>query len=283
MQLIECPRDAMQGLKTFIPTEDKVRYINQLLKVGFHTIDFGSFVSPRAIPQLADTEEVLQGLDLENTESSLLSIVANVRGAEQAARFPQIRYLGYPFSVSEIFQKRNTNKTIAESRELVREILDICKSSGQELVVYISMGFGNPYEEDWSPAIVERFCEELVAMGVGVLSLSDTIGSSEPQSIRQLFSTLIPAFPSVQFGAHLHTHPATWREKVEAAYEAGCRRFDGAIKGFGGCPMADDDLVGNMATENLLNFAQQRGALSTIDKGAFDEAMRLAIQIFPTK
>lgn len=281
MKIVECPRDAMQGIHEFIPTKKKIEYINSLLKIGFDTIDAGSFVSPKAIPQMKDTPEVLDSLDLSSTNSKLLAIVANKRGGEEAAKFEQLTYLGYPFSVSEVFQKRNTNKTIKESEELVGELIEICDKAGKELVVYISMGFGNPYGEEWNVNIVEEWCSRLAEKGVKILSLSDTIGTSNPESIEYLFKTLIPALPAVEFGAHLHTTPNTWREKVQTAYDNGCRRFDGAIKGFGGCPMAADDLVGNMPTEKLLSFAQEKGVANNINMLAFESAYNRALQIFP--
>ncbi len=281
LKLIECPRDAMQGIHEFIPTEKKIAYINSLLKVGFDTIDFGSFVSAKAIPQLRDTEEVLDKLDLANKRSKLLAIVANQRGAEAAVKWSAIDYLGYPFSISEVFQQRNTNKSIAESEILVQSLLDLCSAHNKELVVYISMGFGNPYKEEWSVSIVEKWCEKLAKKGVKILSLSDTIGTSTPQNITYLFSTLIKSLPQVEFGAHLHTTPDTWREKVDSAYQSGCRRFDGAIKGFGGCPMADNDLVGNMPMEKLLSFAQEQKIATGINTLAFESAYNKAMDTFP--
>ncbi len=280
LKIIECPRDAMQGLKTFIPTEQKIGYVNSLLKVGFDTLDFGSFVSAKAIPQLRDTPEVLAGID-EKGSTKLLAIVANERGAREAASFEAIDQLGYPFSVSEIFQKRNTNKTIAQSQVLVRKLLDIAQENHKELVVYVSMGFGNPYREAWSADIVLRFTEKLVNMGVETISLSDTIGTSNPDSIDHLFSALIPAFPHVEFGAHLHTAPHNWHEKVSSAWQSGCRRFDGAIKGFGGCPMADDDLVGNMPTEKLLTFAQRNNLEHNLNPLALEVAYNKSLEVFP--
>lgn len=271
----------MQGLHEFIPTEKKINYINSLLSVGFDTIDFGSFVSPKAIPQLRDTVEVLNGLELDKTTSKLLAIVANQRGAEEAAQFDEITYLGFPFSISEVFQKRNTNKTIAESEALVGELINICDKQNKELVVYVSMGFGNPYNEPWNVEIVEKWSRRLADMGVKILSLSDTIGTSNAESITYLFSNLIPALPEVEFGAHLHTTPTTWHEKVKAAYDSGCRRFDGAIKGFGGCPMAADDLVGNMPMEKLLSFAQEHKVAGNINMLAFESAYNKALQTFP--
>lgn len=278
---MECPRDAMQGIHEFIPTEKKINYINSLLSVGFDTIDFGSFVSPKAIPQMRDTAEVLNGLHLDQTTSKLLGIVANQRGAEDAVQFDEITYLGYPFSISEVFQMRNTNKTIAESEALVADLVNICDKHNKELVVYISMGFGNPYNEPWNVEIVEKWSRRLAEMGVKILSLSDTIGTSNPDSINYLFSNLIPALPEVEFGAHLHTTPTSWYEKVEAAFNSGCRRFDGAIKGYGGCPMAADDLVGNMPMEKLLTFAQEKKVSGGINMLAFESAYNKALQTFP--
>lgn len=281
LKLVECPRDAMQGIHEFIPTEKKINYINSLLSVGFDTIDFGSFVSPKAIPQMRDTAEVLNGLNLDQTTSKLLGIVANQRGAEDAVQFDEITYLGYPFSISEVFQMRNTNKTIAESEALVADLVNICDKHNKELVVYISMGFGNPYNEPWNVEIVEKWSRRLAEMGVKILSLSDTIGTSNPDSINYLFSNLIPALPEVEFGAHLHTTPTSWYEKVEAAFNSGCRRFDGAIKGYGGCPMAADDLVGNMPMEKLLTFAQEKKVSGGINMLAFESAYNKALQTFP--
>lgn len=281
IKLIECPRDAMQGIASFIPTETKAKYINKLLEVGFDTIDFGSFVSPKAIPQMRDTAEVLQLLNLDTTQTRLLAIVANERGARQAAAFPEIQYLGYPFSISETFQIRNTNATIEESLERVETIFQIAQGAQKELVVYISMGFGNPYGDDWNVEIAQKWVSRLVEMGITTLSLSDTIGVATPASIHYLFSNLIPAFPQVEFGAHLHTEPRSWREKIEAAYQSGCKRFDSAINGYGGCPMAKDDLTGNMATENLISFFEDAGAELTIQKDKFFEAMMSAASVFP--
>lgn len=270
----------MQGIHPFIPTETKVAYINQLLRVGFDTLDFGSFVSPKAIPQMRDTAEVLEKLELGGTKSKLLAIVANERGAETASQFPQIRYLGYPFSISETFQQRNTNASIAESLERTHAIQDLCAKHGKELVLYISMGFGNPYGDPWNVEIVQRWVNELVPLGIRIFSLSDTIGCSNPQNISYLFSKLIPAYPDVEFGAHLHTQPHNWREKIEAAWENGCRRFDGALRGFGGCPMAKDDLTGNMAMENLLAFLDEQGVASGLDRAAFGRSLLMADEVF---
>jgi hydroxymethylglutaryl-CoA lyase len=281
LKLIECPRDAMQGIHQFIPTNQKVLYLQSLLRVGFDTLDFGSYVSAPAIPQLRDTDEVLDRLDLSETKTKLLAIIANRQGAETAAKRPEITYLGYPFSVSEIFQKRNTNKSIAESISLVKELLEICETYNKQLVVYISMGFGNPYGEEWSLELVEKYCEQMIGMGVKILSLSDTIGTSNPASITHLFSGLIKAFPAVEFGAHLHTTLDTWHEKVLAAYNAGCRRFDGAIKGFGGCPMATDELTGNMPTEKLLTFIQEKKLKNDLDLLAFESSYNEALKTFP--
>ena len=254
VKIIECPRDAMQGIKDFIPTIKKVQYIQSLLRVGFDTIDFGSFVSPKAIPQMVDTAEVLAQLDLSSTTSKLLAIIANLRGAEAAAQHPEIDYLGYPFSISENFQMRNTHKTIAQSVLILDSILNIADKTNKEVVAYLSMGFGNPYGDPWNVDIVGEWTERLSKMGVRILSLSDTIGSSNSENITYLFSNLIPHYQDIEFGAHLHTTPDSWFEKVDAAYKSGCRRFDGAIQGFGGCPMAKDELTGNMPTEKLLSY-----------------------------
>jgi len=281
IKIIECPRDAMQGIKDFIPTQNKVKYIQSLLRVGFDTIDFGSFVSPKAIPQMADTAEVLAQLDLSSTNSKLLAIVANTRGANDASKYKQINYFGYPFSISENFQMRNTHKTIAQSVVTLNEILEIADQVHKEVVVYISMGFGNPYGDPWNVEIVGEWTERLSNMGVKILSLSDTIGSSNPESIQYLFSNLIPHYPKIEFGAHLHTTPSTWFEKVDAAYKAGCLRFDGAIQGFGGCPMAKDELTGNMPTEKLLSYFTSK-KLNSLNALSFESAFNEATKIFST-
>lgn len=270
----------MQGIHTFIPTELKIRYLNALLRVGFDTLDFGSFVSPRAIPQLADTAEVLRGLDLAGTQTHLLAIVANLRGAEEASAHAPIRYLGYPFSVSETFQLRNTQKTIAQSMELLREMQALCTASGKELVVYLSMGFGNPYGDPWNPEMVKGWAHEIAALGVRTLSLADTVGNAVPETIGPLFETLIPALPGIEWGAHFHSAPATRQAKLEAAWQAGCRRFDSALRGFGGCPFAEDVLVGNMATESLLAFLGEKGAAPATDAAAWQQAMLLSAEVF---
>ena len=280
-KIVECPRDAMQGIKEWIPTEKKVAYLNKLLQVGFDTLDCGSFVSPKAIPQMKDTAEVLRQLDLSNTSTKLSVIVANQRGANDAVKFEQVDYLGYPFSISETFQLRNTNATIQESLERVKAIQELCVAYDKEMVIYISMGFGNPYGDEWNVDIVQKWVNELVALGINIFSLSDTIGVSNPQNISYLFSNLIPSLPDVEFGAHLHTTPTTWKEKVEAAYKAGCRRYDGAIKGYGGCPMAKDDLTGNMATENMVQYFQDEGVDLGIDINSFLTSMFMSNDIFP--
>ncbi len=280
MKIIECPRDAMQGLHDFIPTQKKINYINQLLKVGFDSIDFGSFVSPRAIPQLADTTEVLANLDLSTTQSKLLAIVANTRGAEQAVSHEVIRYIGFPFSISETFQLRNTNSTIAQSLDTVKQMQELCVKNNKELVVYISMGFGNPYGDVWNTEIAEKWVSEMDGLGVKILSLSDTIGIANPESISYLFSSLIPRFPHIEFGAHLHTTPTTWHEKVEAAYTSGCTRYDGAIKGFGGCPMAADELTGNMPTENLISYFEEKGINLGLNQKEFTQSMIASVDVF---
>lgn len=280
VKVIECPRDAMQGIKPFIPTNEKVKYIQALLGCGFDTIDFGSFVSPKAIPQMVDTADVLSKLDLSKTNSKLLSIVANVRGAEDASEHPEIQYLGYPFSISENFQMRNTHKTIDQSVETLQEILNIADASGKEVVTYISMGFGNPYGDPWDVDIVGEWTEKLSGMGAKILSLSDTVGSSTPEVIEYLFSQLIPRYPDIEFGAHLHTTPTKWHEKVDAAYKAGCRRFDGAVQGFGGCPMAKDELTGNMPTEKMLSYFTAEKADSGVNWMVFEAAYNKATELF---
>ncbi len=279
IKIIECPRDAMQGIKAFIPTQKKVQYIQSLLRVGFDTIDFGSFVSPKAIPQMVDTAAVLAQLDLSKTTSKLLAIIANTRGAEDACQYAPINYLGYPFSISENFQMRNTHKTIAESVVTLQEILDVANAANKEVVVYISMGFGNPYGDPWNVEIVGEWTEKLSALGVKILSLSDTVGSSNPESINYLFSNLIPKYPHIEFGAHLHTTPTTWFEKVDAAYNAGCKRFDGAIQGFGGCPMAKDELTGNMPTEKLMSYFTTK-QLNPLNALSFESSHNEATKIF---
>jgi hydroxymethylglutaryl-CoA lyase len=282
LKLIECPRDAMQGIKQFIPTTQKIEYINSLLKVGFDTVDFGSFVNPKAIPQMADTIEVLKGLDLSQTKSKLLSIVANKRGAESAASFEEISFLGYPFSVSETFQMRNTNATIEESFVRLSEIQQICVKSNKKLVVYLSMGFGNPYGDDWSPELVAKWCERLFTeLDIRIMALSDTIGVSTDQTIRELMKAVLPSLPEVEFGAHLHTTPDTFAEKVKATVESGCYRLDGAIKGFGGCPMAKDDLTGNMPTERMVDWLEKNGYPTGLDLNAFDTSVQLSARVFP--
>lgn len=281
MKIIECPRDAMQGIDEFIVTESKIRYINQLLNVGFDTIDFGSFVSAKAIPQMRDTKEVLAGLDLSTTKSKLLAIVANTRGAEEASQHKAIDYLGYPLSISETFQQRNTNKSITEALNTLSEIQAICESAGKQQVVYISMGFGNPYNDPYSVKLVEQFVDILNTLGVKIISLADTVGVSTPEQITYLFESLSAKFKDVELGVHLHSTPQTAIEKIKAAYEAGCKRFDGAIKGFGGCPMAKDDLVGNLATETILSYLKERGVSTGINVDEFGKAMVLADQVFP--
>jgi len=280
VKIIECPRDAMQGIKEWIPTEKKTQYIQSLLNCGFDTIDFGSFVSPKAIPQMKDTAEVLSGLQLSDTTSKLLAIVANVRGAETAIQFPEIKYLGYPFSISENFQMRNTHKTIGQSIEVLQQILELADKNKKEVVTYLSMGFGNPYGDPWNVEIVGNWAEKLAKMGVKILSLSDTVGTSTPEVITYLFSNLIPKYPEIEFGAHLHTTPTKWHEKIDAAYKAGCRRFDGAIQGFGGCPMAKDELTGNMPTEKMLSYFTVEKVDTGLNPMAFESAYNEASNIF---
>ena len=278
MKIIECPRDAMQGIERFIPTAQKVSYLNSLLKVGFDTLDFGSFVSPTAIPQMRDTVDVLSQLNQSHTK--LLAIVANQRGAEDACQCERIDFLGYPFSVSEIFQKRNTNKSIDESLILVDKIQNSCVKSNKSLIVYLSMAFGNPYGELWHEDIVSNWGEKLSIMGIEIIALSDTIGVSNPDNISRLFTQLITEHSNVEWGAHLHTSLESWREKVESAYNSGCRRFDGAVKGLGGCPMAKDDLVGNMPTEKLISFCNEKKIDTSIDSLAFESAYNKAVDTF---
>lgn len=280
INIIECPRDAMQGITRHIPTQLKIDYINQLLQVGFHTIDFGSFVSPKAIPQMADTAEVLAGLDLDKTDTKLLAIVANMRGATDACKHPEIDYLGYPFSISETFQLRNTHKTIAESLVLVEEMQALCQENNKELVVYLSMAFGNPYGDPWNAGIVEKWATEMANRGIGIISLADTVGTADADSIRSLFSDLIPRFPDMTVGAHFHAEPSKRIEKIAAAYESGCTRFDGALMGFGGCPFAEDELVGNIATEVLMNYLAHQGVDLQIKSESLSNASELANQIF---
>jgi hydroxymethylglutaryl-CoA lyase len=282
IKLTECPRDAMQGLTAFIPTDLKVRYLNALLRVGFDTLDFGSFVSPAAIPQMRDTAEVLGRLDMAGTSTQLLAIIANRRGAEEAVQHAEITYLGFPLSLSETFQQRNTNKSIAQAFEELEQIQATALARNKQLLVYLSMGFGNPYGDPYDAAYLEEFVHKLVAIGVNRICPSDTIGVSSPDNITYLFSTLIQRFPQVEFGAHLHSLPSQATEKIQAAYEAGCRRFDGAIRGFGGCPMAKDDLVGNIATEKIVDFFEERSIDLKIDKSKFAEAWQLALGVFPS-
>lgn len=280
VKIIECPRDAMQGIKTFIPAEEKAKYIQSLLGCGFDTIDFGSFVSPRAIPQMVDTAEVLYQLDLTKSKSKLLAIVANVRGAQDACLHEKIRYLGYPFSISENFQMRNTHKTIEQSVDILNEILYLAEQNGKEVVTYISMGFGNPYGDPWNVEIAGEWTEKLAGMGARILSLSDTVGTSTPENINYLFSNLIPKYPEIEFGAHLHTTPTKWHEKVDAAYKSGCRRFDGAVQGFGGCPMAKDELTGNMPTEKMLSYFTTEKASTNVNWMVFEAAFNKATELF---
>ncbi len=280
IKIIECPRDAMQGIKDFIPTENKVRYIQTLLETGFDTIDFGSFVSPRAIPQMRDTAQVVEALDLSKTNTKLLAIVANMRGVNDACQFEQIDYLGYPFSLSEIFQMRNTSKTIGQSCDLLQEIMNAADKHNKQVNVYFSMGFGNPYGDPWNEEIVEEWVVKVKAMGVKIISLSDTVGTANPDSIKRIFKHLIPKYPNIEFGAHLHTHPKSWYKKVDAAYQAGCRRFDSAIKGFGGCPMAKDELVGNLPTEKLISYFAQNNVKTSINPLAFENAYNEAQRVF---
>lgn len=278
--LVECPRDAMQGWKTMIPTEKKTGYLNTLLEVGFDTLDFGSFVSPKAIPQMADTAEVLKGLKWESSGTRLLAIVANVRGAEDALKQEGIHYLGFPFSISPTFQQRNTNSGMEESLERVEEIQELCLKHNRELVIYLSMGFGNPYGDEYDEGILLHWADQMVKREIGIISLADTVGVATPEQISFALNTLIPQYPKTQFGVHLHSTPYNWKEKLEAALQAGCQRFDGALKGIGGCPMAGDELVGNMNTELMIPYFQQKGQLQNLNAAALEKSLRLAAEIF---
>jgi hydroxymethylglutaryl-CoA lyase len=281
MKIIECPRDAMQGLEEFISTENKIRYLEQLLKVGFDTIDFGSFVSPKVIPQMRDTAAVLEGIQLGGSKTKLLAIVANTRGAYDACKFDTITYLGFPLSLSDTFQQRNTNKSIGEALNVLEEIKSECVKCNKKLVTYISMGFGNPYDDPYDIDLVLGFVDILRTLGTDIISLADTIGVSTPENIQYLFMTLSKMYPTLEIGAHLHSSPETATKKIEAAFKAGCKRFDGAIRGFGGCPMAKDDLIGNLATENILQYLQNQGIKTGIDPTEFSNAVKLADEIFP--
>jgi len=280
IKLIECPRDAMQGWKTFIPTEKKIAYINSLLKVGFDTIDFGSFVSPKAIPQMADTAEVLKHLEPGVGNSKLLAIVANLRGAEEASVHDVINYLGFPFSVSETFQQRNTNSSIQESLERVEEIQNICVKTGKKLVIYLSMGFGNPYGDPYSEEVVFESINKMVALDIEVISLADTVGVATAEQVYDMTSYLVESLPGVEIGVHLHSTPDNWEEKMEAAFKAGCQRFDGALKGIGGCPMADDELVGNMNSELMIQYFQEKQILPPLNEDALQASLQIANEIF---
>jgi hydroxymethylglutaryl-CoA lyase len=280
IQLIECPRDAMQGWKHFIPTDRKVQYINSLLQVGFDTIDFGSFVSPKAIPQMADTKEVIRGLDVQSSKTKLLAIVANSRGAQEAVTYDAITYLGFPFSISPTFQVRNTNSTIDESLKTVEEIQELCLQNNKQLVVYLSMGFGNPYGDDYNQEILLKWADEMITRDISIISLADTVGVATPQQISFALEALIPKYPAATIGVHLHSTPTNWKAKLQAAIDSGCKRFDGALKGIGGCPMAQDDLIGNMNSELMIPYLEERGLLSGLDKDALYTSLQLASEIF---
>ena len=280
IQITECPRDAMQGLTRFIPTDTKAAYINLLLQVGFDTIDFGSFVSPKAIPQMQDTAAVLEKLDLSGSKSKLLAIIANYRGAEEATQHEQITYLGFPFSISETFQQRNTNASRDEAFETVKRIKELSDAKTKDLLVYLSMGFGNPYGDEWNNEIVLQWAERLIGEGVKYISLADTIGIAAPEQIASLYTLLTGYFPETIFGVHLHSTPDTWLGKIEAAYQSGCKRFDTALKGYGGCPMAKDELTGNIATESLITYLQQQNVNLGLNFDKFQEAMDYSGQIF---
>jgi hydroxymethylglutaryl-CoA lyase len=280
LKLIECPRDAMQGWTNWIPTEQKINYLNQLLKVGFDTLDFGSFVSPKAIPQMADTALVYDALNLDNSSTKLLAIIANVRGAETAVSFEKIKYLGFPFSISETFQQRNTNSSISEAFKTVETIQNLCQKANKQLVVYFSMGFGNPYNDPYNVEIVAEWAAKMSGLGIKIIALSDTVGVAESQIITELFTGLIPQYPNIEFGAHFHATNDTWQMKIQSAYQAGCHRFDGAIGGFGGCPMAEDVLVGNINTQNMIQFFENQGVELDLDKNGFKKSVEISRNIF---
>jgi hydroxymethylglutaryl-CoA lyase len=280
IKLVECPRDAMQGWKSFISTEKKIAYINTLLKIGFDTIDFGSFVSPKAIPQMADTKEVIKGLNLGDSHTKLLAIIANERGAEDAVRYNEITYLGFPFSVSETFQQRNTNSSIAESLKRVEAIQELCVNKNKQLVVYLSMGFGNPYGDEWNEEIVVQWAQKLAAMDIKILSLADTVGLATAEQVEQITGYLIQQLPACEIGVHLHSTQQNWREKIDAAIKAGCKRYDGALKGIGGCPMANDELVGNMNTEWLIDLFETNNQVKRMNKDALQQALQMADELF---
>ena len=280
LEMVECPRDAMQGWKTNIPTEKKIQYINALLKVGFHTLDMGSFVSAKLIPQMADTAEVLEGLQYENSATKLLTIVANTRGAEQASKYNNISYIGFPFSVSPSFQMRNTNSSMEESLVRVREIVSICKTSGKQPVVYMSMGFGNPYGDVYSVDILKEWMDKIAGLGVDIISIADTVGLAVPKQVSEVVGSMIPLFPEITVGVHLHSRAENIVSKLKAAFNAGCRRFDGAINGIGGCPMADDELVGNMDTIVMVRYFQEKGFVPKLDMKALEECRKIALEIF---
>lgn len=280
IKLTECPRDAMQGLHDFVPTELKIKYLQKLLAVQFDVLDFGSFVSPKAIPQMRDTEQIINSLDLSDSKTQLLAIVANLRGARNATEYRAIHYIGYPFSISKTFQMRNTNASLEDSYRQLAEIQSVCSQNNKSLVVYLSMAFGNPYGDEWNADIALRWMEQLNELSIQHVALSDTIGVAHPESIQYLFGQLIPAYPNIHFSAHFHTRPEAWEPKIKAAYEAGCRSFDGAIKGYGGCPMAKDELTGNMPTEKVINYFLQKNESLSISLTAFMEAMEYSNNIF---
>ena len=280
IKVVECPRDAMQGIRKWIPTNEKISYIQSILSVGFDVVDFGSFVSHRAVPQMKDTHYVLDNLDLSKTNSKLLSIVANLRGAKDACGFPQIDYLGYPFSISENFQMRNTNKSINESVVELNQIIEICHKSQKELVIYLSMGFGNPYGDPWNYEIVQKWIDLLNDMCIKTISISDTIGAAKKDDISKVFSRVVVDYPDVEFGAHFHTNPDDWYDKIDSAYNAGCFRFDSAIQGFGGCPMAKDELTGNFPTEKLISYFNSKKVPLNLNSLNFESSYNFATKIF---
>lgn len=283
LTIVECPRDAMQGLDKFIPTPLKIRYLNALLEVGFDYLDFGSFVSPKAVPQMADTKEVLAGLNWEESKTELLGIVAGKRGIADALEHQGVRHLGFPFSISPTFQMRNAKKSIQDSFDVVKYLLDACESNDRKAVVYLSMGFGNPYDDDWSLDLVEDWCGKLIEIGVQLISLSDTVGKADPTTLNEVYTRVEKSFADTEFGMHLHTRYDNWKEKVDSAWRAGCRRFDGAMKGFGGCPFAKDELVGNLPTEKIISFCTEKKIHHNINLHRFQSAYNMSADVFLTQ
>ncbi|TVR80990.1 MAG: hydroxymethylglutaryl-CoA lyase [Chitinophagaceae bacterium] len=283
IKIIECPRDAMQGIKQYIPVADKVRYLQSLIEVGFDTLDCGSFVNPKAVPQMADTAKVLDSLDLDKSETEISVIVANVRGSQEAVKFSMVDILGFPFSVSETFQYRNTNASIEEAFLRIEAIQRLCVIHNKKMLIYISMGFGNPYGDPWEPEVVGDWVRKLKELGIKDFSIADTVGLADKESIKYIFSYLTKEFEDLNFSAHFHTSPDNWREKIEAAHQSGCQIFEGAIKGFGGCPMAKDELVGNMPTENIIEYFHEKDIPLNLSRQALEKAISLSLDIFPVQ